>query len=107
MSHFLKNNEYITGDHLNENGISLYVDGLILDRIKEIPNLILDHVEGCKKCKSEILALYEICKDNKEYKFQNHPYFAKKKTRKLLFLAIKIAASLFLIVSIGVIFFKI
>lgn len=63
--------------HLNDLGISFFVDALKLDRVKEIPDDIRSHVESCHRCKSEIWGLYELLKDQ-DYSGQGtHPFFGE------------------------------
>lgn len=61
--------------HLDDNAIALYVDALILDKVEAQPASVLQHVEDCMQCKTSIIGLYEVLKDNEEIKNRKHPYF--------------------------------
>lgn len=91
-------------NHLNELGISLYVDGMLLGKTDQIPEVLLNHVENCPRCKNEIIELHEICKNNPDHKMGKHPYFSTQnafvfKIRHSVFF--KAAAVLLLLISIG------
>ena len=52
--------------HLNEIGISVCAEALINNDKENIDSEILNHVEDCLECKSDILELFEIIKENSE-----------------------------------------
>jgi len=88
-------------EHLNEEGISLYTDALILGKKEELPSEILDHVENCQLCKNKIIELYGICKDNSLYNTVTHPYFHEAIKQQFNYsILYKIAASVLILVSI-------
>jgi len=43
--------------HLNDLGVSRFVDALRSGKIAKLPRELTDHVEGCKKCKKAIIQL--------------------------------------------------
>lgn len=45
--------------HLNFEGITFYVNNLLLDSSEEIPPVLFNHVKECLICKSEVLELHE------------------------------------------------
>jgi len=95
--------EFLNKGHINEAGISLYVDKMLLEETDFIPNVLLEHVENCKKCKSEIIELYEICKNNPDYKTTIHVTFSEKEKSRFrinLSVLLKIAASIILVISL-------
>lgn len=70
------------GEHLNDSGITLYVEGLILKRQKELPKEIINHVEECPQCQHEVFDFYEMMKDEPIDNLGKHPFFDDK-TRKV------------------------
>jgi hypothetical protein len=69
------NKKYFTDEgHLDDNNIALYVDALILDKIETLPTSVLEHVEDCMECKTSIMGLYGIVKNQEEIKNLKHPY---------------------------------
>ena len=46
--------------HLNEEGVSLYSDASIKNKLDKLPPKLLEHVEDCLMCKKEIIELYDI-----------------------------------------------
>lgn len=70
------NRNYFTHEgHLDDNNIALYVDALILDKVEALPASVLEHVEDCMKCKTSIIGLFEVLKNQEEIKRRKHPYF--------------------------------
>ena len=62
--------------HLNEENIALYLDALSLDKVEKLPVPVLEHVEDCMDCKTDIIDLFEIMRKNSENTInRKHPYF--------------------------------
>ena len=61
--------------HLNDAGILLYVEGLLLQKTAELPEAVLDHVENCAECRAAVFEYYEFVKD--EPRPSESPYFKK------------------------------
>jgi hypothetical protein len=106
----VKVNKYIADNgHLTDEYISLFIDAHLLNRVTELPQEILEHVEECKKCKQEIINGYNLLKNISVPNVDEHPYFSKngrstetlKKTN--YHNLYKIAASIILIITLGII----
>jgi len=67
--------------HLNDEGIALYVDALILSRLNQLPPEVIDHLEECMKCKHEVTELHSIQKEVNYANLGPHPYFDHLKPR--------------------------
>jgi hypothetical protein len=80
-------------DHLNDEGVSLYVDAFLFDKQEKLPESILQHVEDCKQCKMSILEVYDLNKENKTISFKEHPFFNRKQKVRPLYSTIKIIAA--------------
>jgi len=76
--------EFFKKGHLNEAGASLYVDRMLSGETAIIPHILLEHVENCPECKGEILELYEICKNNPDYKTTRYT-FSHEREKKAIF----------------------
>lgn len=61
--------------HLNDMGILLYVDALRLDREKDLPESLVNHVSECVQCKSQVIEYYQFKQDDKLSELDGHPYF--------------------------------
>ena len=59
--------------HLDENGQSLYVDALVLGRVRALPDEIRRHVEECDQCKGSIIGLYELMRQQPDAVPAEHP----------------------------------
>jgi len=69
--------------HLTEEGVALYVDAILLQRIEELPSSLREHVEMCLECETQIMGVYELSK--KVYPIaakRPHPYFDRNKVRE-------------------------
>jgi|GEM_PF-2979792 len=105
-------NKYLTeSGHLNDEYINLYIDAHLLDKVKELPYEILEHVEDCKICKQNIIDGYDVLKNTTEINIDKHPYFGSKKENSIKFkktnyhVLSRIAASIVFIFSLGIIGF--
>jgi hypothetical protein len=104
MKEGMKYRALFKAGHLNEAGISLYVDALLLEMKEKMPDVILNHVEECMLCKNEIIELHEICKSDPNHKSTEFifPDYHGKATSKINYSVIlKIAAAIILIVSLS------
>jgi hypothetical protein len=67
--------------HLNEEGIALYAEALHLDRLAELPEFLLHHVEDCISCKSQSFEIYQVLRSmEEEFPSQDHPFFREQNT---------------------------
>ena len=62
-------------EHLSEEQIALYVDALELDRVSELPQMILDHVQDCFTCKEDIMEVASLVPPETWKRKRPHPYF--------------------------------
>jgi|WetSurMetagenome_2_1015567.scaffolds.fasta_scaffold179753_1 hypothetical protein len=106
----LKLNKFFINEHLTDEAIALFADALALDTIDTLPDLLKNHVDECTQCKKEIIAVYEIIKqDNTIKNIKAHPFFVNidhskgqnLKIRKLYL--IKIAAIFVLLLGLGIV----
>lgn len=65
-------------NHLSENGIALYVDAVKLERIDNLPRVIIDHVEECEECKMKVMHVVEIMAEQPYDETIQHPFFGAK-----------------------------
>ncbi|MCU0443313.1 MAG: WD40 repeat domain-containing protein [Microscillaceae bacterium] len=61
--------------HLNDSGITLYVEGLKLDRTKELPEELQEHLDECAHCQYEVMDFYQLMKEEDVSQLTTHPYF--------------------------------
>jgi hypothetical protein len=59
--------------HLNDGGVSFYVDALKLGSENQLPEAILVHVESCLQCKEGIVQLADALKDQSFNRMGPHP----------------------------------
>lgn len=90
--------------HLNEGGLSIYVDGMISKKIENVPDDVVKHVEECVDCKLKIHELYEIVLESSEIndteEFNNDIQDLNHKNNTFsINLLLKIAASIIVIIS--------
>lgn len=111
-----KGKYFNNSNHLNDEGIALYIDSMLYERMNELPPYILQHVENCLECKGKIGTMYNILKENFDYSNIKHPYFERthsdnKYLRDTLKFSIgksvfiKIAVSITIIISLYI-FYK-
>ncbi len=101
-----KKNIHIDDDlkHLNTEGVSLYVDAILYKRQSELPEEVLNHVEGCEQCKIAIIEVYELLKGDKNISQQKHPFFKSRKAVKSLYTFFKFTAAAAVLVFIAIYF---
>jgi len=105
--------DYYDNEHLNELGVSVYLNALIKDDINSLDPNLLDHVEECKLCKSSIIENYKLFKniDSEDEKTEGSEHTLikgwprdNKLKQKKLYGIIKIAAAIILLVGLGYLF---
>ena len=64
--------------HLDENGTSLTVEALMLDRFGSLPGAVTAHIEECHECKEQIMGLFDIMKEQPIDRTLPHPYFDQR-----------------------------
>ncbi len=74
----MKTNIFLSRNHLNENGIALYVDAIKLEQIDKLPAAIVHHVEQCEECKMQIMEVAELMAGQEYDKTVKHPFFNPK-----------------------------
>lgn len=65
--------------HLNDSGITLYVEALKLNLENQLPVELIQHLEECPYCQYEVFDFYQMMKDEP---LESHPYLDTK-VRKL------------------------
>ena len=87
-----KNNIIAGHGHLSDETIALYAEAMIdQERLRDISEADLKHVDSCPQCKLEIIELYEIIKDDDriretiDEKIREKTYLLpEKKSRRIL-----------------------
>lgn len=99
--------------HLNDSGVSLFVEALLLKRSEELPRDFHKHTHHCARCQKEVVEFYEMMRDEDPYLLLPHPYLDRKKERgpglrTLYTRSLKVAAVfiLFFLVSLVFLFFN-
>ena len=92
--------------HLNEEEIALYVDAITLNKQERLPNTLLQHVEECEECKSSIIGVVDIMKDQHIDPATQHPYFVEEQARTAVYpLYYRVAAMFIIAAFIGSLYF--
>lgn len=60
--------------HLNDAGISLYTEALLLKREDDLPSELLEHVASCPRCQHEIYEFYQWMESEKDQIPNPHPF---------------------------------
>ncbi len=91
--------------HLTEEAVALYVDALKLDRLRMLPQSMLEHVETCETCKEEITGLFSLLAEEDYSKVTLHPFLveAGNKTQWSISTFLRIAAIVVAVAGIGAI----
>jgi hypothetical protein len=63
------------GEHLNDEGVALYVDALRLKTVAQLPSSVRDHVTECQECRKSITGLFTLLDDTEYSDVQSHPFF--------------------------------
>ncbi len=86
QNHFIGQEKYLSKDkffdadgHLNDTGMTLYVEARLLEREGELPKSILAHVESCAQCQQEIFGLYQMMQEEDLSDLSPHPYLDRPK----------------------------
>lgn len=61
--------------HLDEEGIALATDALLLGKSAALPGNVRDHLELCLRCKEELASHYSLALDIRLRPADPHPYF--------------------------------
>lgn len=106
MSSKVKHDPKGSNEHLSDEHIALYVDHMLENRLSELPESIIWHVEECEECKLRILELHEIMAHLGENDLirQDKPM---KKIGNRWQLVLSIAAVVVLLIAVGFIISKI
>ncbi len=62
---------------LNNEGIALCADALVLDRMEELPKTIREQLEVSAECRKQVMALAELL-DQEQVKAEAHPFFDRQ-----------------------------
>ena len=92
--------------HLTAEGIALYADAMLKNKMKIIPAHIREHVEECFQCKEEIFSIYGIC-SNEKSSDTNLISPEQHRTYKVKNMILQIAASILLLVALSFIIYHI
>lgn len=87
--------------HLNDSGVALYVDALTLHQTEKLPQDILHHVEQCEDCKSNVVGVADLMKDQHSQQIKKHPYFDAAPSLEEQFSQVYRIAAVFLLIIIG------
>jgi hypothetical protein len=60
--------------HLTVEAVALYVDALKLERMHQLPQPVLEHVEKCERCKGEVTGLFSLLAGEDYSKVTPHPF---------------------------------
>lgn len=82
------------GQHLNDSGVTLYIEALLLDRVEDLPKSIRKHAEECPVCQHEIADFYDFMKEEGMEIASPHPFLDKKSFRTTFRKAMHISSSL-------------
>jgi hypothetical protein len=61
--------------HLDEEGVALATDALLLGKSEALPGSVQDHLELCLRCKEELASHYSLALDIRLRPADPHPYF--------------------------------
>lgn len=62
-----------TDGHFTLETRSLYADAMRLDRIEELPNELVNHLQNCLQCSLETIDLYQLTQ--RQHTDEKHPFF--------------------------------
>lgn len=98
---------FVEDSHLSEEAVALYIDALEMHNAYLLPGAVLEHVDNCEKCKSEIIEALSLVEES-VYKVQEpHPYLVKKPRLTLARFSssYRIAAVFLIGISVGTLFY--
>ncbi len=92
-----------SAQHLNDDGVNLYVDALKLERRKDLPREVRAHVSDCPECKRKILDLCNALGDIPYAKDQEHPFFDQSRSDagSTFVTYLRMAAGVFLLLGVS------
>ncbi len=93
--------------HLSDEGIAVCVDAIRAKSFNALPDLLLSHVDGCDRCKREIVGTLALL-DEETYENQTLQTTITKTgqaQRSSFLFAYRVAASIVVCVSIGILFY--
>lgn len=106
----VSHSKLIENQHLNEQGILLATDAMLLDRMKELPQSVQNHLEECAKCRNEVFDYYQFRIEEDTQEMLPHPYFDKPSTDKTKERSLNktwvVAASIVLLLGMTFMFYK-
>jgi len=74
----MENNQYFDEEgHLNDAGVTLWVDALRLKRETDLPEALQEHLELCAECRVSVFDYYEFKREDDIAELANHPYFTQ------------------------------
>jgi len=74
----MENNQYFDEQgHLNDAGVTLWVDALRLNREADLPEALQEHLELCAECRVSVFDYYEFKREDDIAELANHPYFTQ------------------------------
>lgn len=91
--------------HLTEEAVALYVDALKLDRLRMLPQSMVEHVQRCETCKVEITGLFSLLAEQEYSKVATHPFLEEtaNKTQWSISTILRIAAIVVAVIGISAI----
>jgi hypothetical protein len=91
--------------HLTDEAVALYVDALKLDRLRMLPQSMLEHVEKCETCKQEVTGLFSLLAEEDYSQLTPHPFLEETGNTKQrqIFTILRIAAIIVAVIGIGAI----
>lgn len=89
------------GSHLNDLGLALYVDGLKLNRVDQLPKAMLNHVSECAECRKGVYELALLVDDRKYARLDSHPYFGRLERQREFRYLYRLAASVVILIGLG------
>ena len=93
--------------HLNEEGIALYVDAILLGKNYQLPGALILHVADCVQCKKEVIETYMLVESQEYDAKDGHPYFLDNviNREKTFLVWYRFAAVIVVTISVGVILY--
>ena len=70
--------------HLNDSGISLYVEARLLNKEHKLPKYIKTHVEECATCQMRVMDFHQFMKNEAVDIASPHPYLDRKPVQTLI-----------------------
>lgn len=96
-------------EHLSENELALYVDGLRLHRLERVPGKLVDHVQSCLECKGAIMEISAAIPETVYSESETHPFFGTKARRghwqQRTPLFVRVAAGFVVLLGMGTLIF--